>query len=98
MRWLDAYRRTASSDLDFVITVCGKVADETPPAWSGDPYRTVWNLKAPGSHEGTDEEIRAAFSNTCDAIEASVRKFLAIPFDQLTRDEICERLREAGPA
>ena len=93
----DNYAGPQAPDLDFVITVCGKVAEETPPVWSGDPCRAVWKLKAPGSHEGTDEEIRAAFSSTCDAIEASIRKFLDIAFDQLDREEILERLRDAGP-
>lgn len=92
----DNYTGPQAPDFDFVITVCGKVAEETPPVWSGDPCRAVWKFRAPGSHEGTDEEIRAAFSNTCDAIEASIRKFLEIPFSQLNREEILERLRDAG--
>lgn len=82
-----------TKDLDFVITVCEKVAQETPPVWPGDPCRVVWKFPAPGSQEGTDEEIRAAFSATCDAIEDAIRKFVAIPFNELDKSEMLERLR-----
>jgi arsenate reductase len=61
---------------DFVVTVCSHIANQRQPIWRGNPQALTWRLPSPGQTTGTDEEIRLAFSNVCDQIEAAVTQFV----------------------
>lgn len=62
---------------DFVISVCDQVAFEGIPSWPGNPRCAAWQLAAPGAVQGSDAQIRQAFSEVCDKIEEHVRTFLS---------------------
>jgi arsenate reductase len=73
--WLE-FASPNSPDLDFVIFVCDNAAAEKQPTWNGNPQKLKWVFPAPGQFTGTDAEIRAAFSQVCGEIEATVIEFV----------------------
>jgi arsenate reductase len=73
--WLE-FASSHSPDLHFVISVCEKAAAEKQPKWNGNPQRIKWAFPPPGQFTGSDEQIRAAFSQVCGEIEATARQFV----------------------
>jgi arsenate reductase len=65
-----------SPELDFVISVCANASAEYQPRWNGNPEILQWVFRPPGQVTGTDEEIRAGFSQVCGEIEATVKEFM----------------------
>ena len=72
---------------DVVITVCGNAAGETCPAYLGQVTRAHWGLDDPGTAEGSEQDIEAAFERTCAIILARTRAFFALPLADLARDK-----------
>lgn len=63
-------------ELDYVVTVCSKVAWQIQPDWPGKPQILTWSFPSPGETVGSDDQIRAAFSDVCEQIEAAVKNFV----------------------
>lgn len=61
---------------DLVVTVCGH-ADTHCPALPPSVAKQHWPFEDPARVTGDAALIRQAFGNTCRAIEARVRSFLA---------------------
>lgn len=60
---------------DYVITLCGDANDKcpvTPP----NVRRLHWGFEDPARATGTEDEIRAAFAATRDAIRDKIQVFL----------------------
>jgi arsenate reductase len=60
---------------EFLITVCDR-AEKACPMFPGVGAREYWPFDDPEKVEGTPEELRAAFCDLRDQIEARVRRFL----------------------
>jgi arsenate reductase len=73
--WLE-FASPQSPVLHFVIAVCENAAAEKQPEWNGNPQRIEWVFPSPGQFTGSDDHIRAAFSQVCGEIEATVREFV----------------------
>jgi arsenate reductase len=73
--WLP-FRAGTELQLDFVIAVCERVPIEEVAQWTGTPAYAVWRMPAPGAVQGSDAQIREAFSRVCTLLEDHVRVFL----------------------
>jgi arsenate reductase len=73
----------------LLIGVCSKVIAERHPAWPGNPVEAFWELRSPGMFEGSDTDVRAAFAQVCEQLEAAVKALVAVPLDQLDADTAC---------
>jgi arsenate reductase (thioredoxin) len=62
--------------IDTVITVCDH-ANEVCPVFPGPVDRYHWSFEDPGHRSGTEEEIRAAFRETRDAMKKVFEAFAA---------------------
>lgn len=71
--------------MDFVITVCDKAAGEVCPFWPGQPMTAHWAFRDPVRVEGTDEEIRQAFTKVCREIKTRLDIFQSLPIDKLDK-------------
>lgn len=69
---------------DLVVTVCDSAASETCPVWPGHPVTAHWGLPDPAAVNGSDEDKRAAFRATYEALTTRIRDFLALDWDRLT--------------
>lgn len=72
---------------DVVVTVCASAAGETCPAYLGPVLRTHWGVDDPSHVVGNDEEITAAFERAYAILRARIEAFLALPLDELARDQ-----------
>ncbi|MBD9427797.1 arsenate reductase ArsC [Pseudomonas sp. PDM15] len=85
-----------SNPPDIVITVCDKAAGEACPVYFGPALKTHWGLADPSDVQGDESEVDAAFQATLKKIELRCREFLALPFGQLSRDELKRALDIIG--
>ena len=85
-----------SNPPDIVITDCDKAAGEACPVYFGSALKAHWGLEDPSDVQGTDSEVDAAFRCTLARIERRCRAFLALPFEQLSRDELKRELDRIG--
>lgn len=66
-----------------VITVCDSAAQETCPYWPGSPVQVHWGYADPSNAGTTDDEKRAAFESTRQAIGERMRQLAQVPFAAL---------------
>lgn len=66
---------TLARSMDYVITVCGD-AEARCPVLPPSVCRLHWPLPDPARATGSDEEVRAVFRQSRDAIERRIREFL----------------------
>jgi arsenate reductase len=67
----------------IVITVCDNAAQETCPYWPGAPVQVHWGYPDPSNARGTDEDRRAAFELTRQAICYRMLQVLQLPLESL---------------
>jgi arsenate reductase (thioredoxin) len=80
--------------IDIVITVCDQAAGETCPAYLGKASRAHWGLPDPAGVNGSEEDVKAAFRATFDALKRRVERLLALPLESLSEQELVDRLNE----
>lgn len=80
---------------DFVITVCDH-AKESCPIFPGHPVASHWGMPDPAAVEGTDDAKRGAFRATLAVLERRVGALVALPVDELTEQQLRERVRAIG--
>jgi arsenate reductase len=92
----DEFARADSPPVDFVFTVCDKVAGEMCPVWPGQPITAHWGAIDPAAFEGTDEARRRFFLRIYTELENRIKIFTSLPFDSLDRFALERRVREIG--
>jgi arsenate reductase (thioredoxin) len=90
----DEFATPDAPEMNFVFTVCDDAAGEVCPYWTGQPVTAHWGLPDPAAVEGTEEQKRAVFRNTLQALEDRIRLFMSLPLATLDRIEVKERLEE----
>jgi protein-tyrosine-phosphatase len=82
--------------LDFVFTVCGNAAQEQCPYLPGQPMTAHWGIDDPAAVEGTREQQARAFQRALRELDARIKLFISLPFEELDKMALQERLREIG--
>ncbi len=80
--------------MDLVVTVCDNAAGETCPLWLGHPLTVHWGFADPSAIEGDATAVGAAFEQTRERIAERLQNFLALPFDELERGQLAQRLQQ----
>jgi arsenate reductase len=92
----DEFAAPGAPRLDFVFTVCDNAAQETCPAWPGQPMTAHWGLPDPSLVEGSDEEKRHAFNMTFRQLATRIGLFVSLPMDKLDRLTLQKKLDDIG--
>jgi arsenate reductase (thioredoxin) len=92
----DEFSAPGAPELDFVVTVCDKAAGEVCPYWPGQPITAHWGFPDPTEVRGTDDEKRAAFSQTVRQMRRRVELFLNLPLEALDHLAIEKKMRAIG--
>jgi protein-tyrosine-phosphatase len=92
----DEFAQPDSPPLDFVFTVCDKVAGEMCPVWPGQPITAHWGAADPAAFVGTEEARRRFFFKIYTELENRIKIFTCLPFDSLDRFALQRRVREIG--
>lgn len=82
----DEFAAPDAPQFDFIFTVCGNAAQEACPVWPGHPATAHWGVDDP-AHVEPLEVRRAAFEAAFQELRRRVEAFLALPLEQMTRDE-----------
>ncbi|MGB8623629.1 MAG: helix-turn-helix domain-containing protein [Paracoccaceae bacterium] len=82
--------------MDFVFTVCDSAANEECPPWPGQPVTAHWGLPDPVKVDGTKAEKSLAFATTYGQMLRRVQAFVALPFSELDKLSLQNRLDEIG--
>lgn len=73
-----------SLDFDYVITLCGKYAEDVCPVFTGKAnQRLHWNFRDPADAEGKEEEVLMVFRMIRDEIKAKTDEFVREPGKEL---------------
>lgn len=89
----DQFIGSDSPQFRLLIGVCSKVIAERQPEWPGNPTQLFWDLRSPGTVEGSDAEVRAVFASVCAQIEAAMNELVAVQLEQMDAQAALERLR-----
>lgn len=92
----DAFANKDKYDLDFVITVCDRAANETCPVWPGQPMTAHWGIEDPDRPDLPDNEQRKLMKNTYWELDSRIKLLTALPLDKLDNLSLQEKLREIG--
>jgi arsenate reductase len=89
----DEFAATGAPEFDFIFTVCGNAAKEACPVWPGHPATAHWGVDDP-AHVEPMEARRAAFETACQELRRRIEAFLALPLEQMSRDEAIAAARK----
>jgi arsenate reductase len=78
---------------DFIFTVCGNAAQETCPVWPGHPTTAHWGIPDP-AHVEPIEARREAFEEAYQSLKNRVTAFLALPLENISRDDVLAAARK----
>jgi protein-tyrosine-phosphatase len=92
----DEFARPDSPPLDFVFTVCDKVAGEMCPVWPGQPITAHWGATDPAAFVGSEEATQRYFLRIYTELENRIKIFTSLPFESLDRFALERRVREIG--
>lgn len=92
----DEFAGADAPRMDLVITVCDNAAGESCPLWPGAPLKAHWGIADPAGTGETPDEVRAAFAQAWDLLEARFRALVALPFETLSRAEFQAALNRIG--
>lgn len=92
----DEFEAEGAPPMDFVFTVCDNAAAETCPVWPGAPMRAHWGVPDPAAAQGTDADIREAFSMAYEMLESRITAFISLPAKELTHSTVQAALDRIG--
>ena len=84
----DEFAGASAPTMRVVITVCDSAAAEACPLWPGSPVKVHWGYPDPSNASGSEDERRAAFDLTRQAIGYRMLQLLALPIDQMSNPEL----------
>ncbi|ERP98250.1 hypothetical protein Q669_23945 [Labrenzia sp. C1B10] len=92
----DEFAVEGAPKMDFVITVCDQAAAEQCPYWPGQPMTAHWGLADPAAAQGSEAEIRLAFSDAYRMLRNRISIFVSLPLKSLDRLSLQTKLDEIG--
>jgi protein-tyrosine-phosphatase len=92
----DEFAKPAAPEMDFVFTVCDRVASEGFPVWPGNPVTAHWGVPDSASVEGTEAEKNRAFRIAYQALETRTKLFASLRLEALDRLAIKREVDEIG--
>ena len=92
----EEFGAAGAPQMDFIVTVCDKAANETCPVWPGLPMSAHWGFEDPAAVTGTDEEKRAAFNRIFRQIMTRMNIFTSLPLHMLEKNAIQQEMQAIG--
>lgn len=79
----EEFSAAGAPHMDFIFTLCDRAAQETCPAWHGEPVTAHWGVADPTLATGSDEDKLHAFLQTVHDLDARIRVFTSLSLDAL---------------
>ncbi|MGF1563576.1 MAG: arsenate reductase ArsC [Geminicoccaceae bacterium] len=93
--WRDFAGATAPR-LDFVFTLCDRVAQEPCPVWPGQPMTAHWGIEDPTQFVGDEARTLNYFYRVFTYLDRRVQLFAALPVRALNRLALQKQLEDIG--
>ncbi|APZ42001.1 arsenate reductase ArsC [Acidihalobacter ferrooxydans] len=92
----DEFSLPDSPHMDFVFTVCDKVAGEQCPVWPGQPITAHWGIPDPAAFTGDEATRNKAMSQAFHQLTRRIDLFSHLPIDKLNRMALTSELDAIG--
>lgn len=92
----DEFSSSGGPKMDFVFTVCDDAANETCPAWPGQPMSAHWGVPDPVGVAGTEAVKRLAFADAYRMLNNRIAAFINLPIASLDRLSLKAKLDAIG--
>ncbi len=92
----EEFAQPGALQLDFVITVCDKAADEVCPVWPGQPVSAHWGVPDPAAVQGTADEVARAYRGSFFTLDRRISLFLSLPLASLDEMALKRELDNIG--
>lgn len=89
----DEFAAPNAPQIDFIFTVCGNAASEPCPVWPGHPTTAHWGIPDP-AHVEPMAARRESFEEAYQSLRKRIESFLALPLEQMSRDEVLAAARK----
>ncbi|MEY3202360.1 MAG: hypothetical protein RIR70_1910 [Pseudomonadota bacterium] len=90
----DVFAQADAPSMRIVITVCDAAANEACPIWPGSPVKVHWGYPDPSKVTGSDEEKRAAFELTRQAIAYRMLQLISLPLETMSDEDLRQALAQ----
>ena len=94
--WAEFAEGAGGPPLDFVFTLCDSAADETCPAWPGQPMTAHWGVEDPAAFVGNDGQTYKLFRNVYGQLDNRIKIFTSLPIRSLDKLTLQRRIEEIG--
>ncbi len=92
----DEFAQPGAPELDFVITVCDRAAQESCPYWPGQPLTAHWGVADPAAVQGSDAEVARAFQSAFTVLDRRIGLLLSLPAESLEAMALQRELDRIG--
>jgi arsenate reductase len=92
----EEFARADAPALDFVFTVCDRVAGEVCPVGPGQPMTAHWGIEDPAEFVGPPAKVFNYFMRIYSFIDNRVKIFSALRLEDLDKLSLQKRLDEIG--
>lgn len=92
----DEFAKDSDVELDFVITVCDNAANETCPAWPGQPMTAHWGIEDPDRPDLPEAEQSKLIKKAYWALDSRIKLLVALPLDKLDKLSLQQKLHDIG--
>jgi protein-tyrosine-phosphatase len=79
----DEFAKADAPVMNLVITVCDNAAGEVCPYWPGQPATAHWGYADPSAGDGSEDDKRAAFTQTLYQIRRRLELLVNLPLASL---------------
>ena len=89
-----------SPKMDFVFTVCDRLAGEACPVWPGQPLAAHWGVPDPAAadQEESETDRHLAYADVFRMLNNRIQIFMSLPISSIDRLALQERLQRIGGA
>ena len=92
----EEFAKPGAPKMNFVFTVCDNAAQETCPAWPGQPMTAHWGVPDPAVVKGTPDQVERAFRDAYLILERRISLFLSLPHSSLDKLAIQKEINRIG--
>lgn len=92
----DEFSLAESPPLDFVFTVCDKLAGEQCPVWPGRPITARWGIADPAAITGDIANRKKAINQAFQQLARRIDLFVHLPVEKLDRIALMSGVEAIG--
>lgn len=92
----DEFAKPDAPQMDFVITVCDRAANEVCPIWPGQPMTAHWGIRDPDREYTSEEEKYRGFYRAYMELDQRIKIFTSLPIESLDKLSLQKQLDDIG--